>query len=162
NGTGDNLFVKRPKVLQRTAASRQDHDIGEFLVAEISYGRDDFTGRALSLHTHGIENQMHIGEAAAQNPHYIPNGGAARGRYQADASRQHRERLLVVGREQAFRLETLLQLVKGKLQGSQADGLEMFDVDLILAAGFIHSDRTSHGDMKAVFRAKLQARKLHA
>ena len=79
---------------------------------------------------------------------------------QADAIRQHRQRLLSLRREKAFGFEALFQLLEGQLQRAESDGLDAFYVDLIFAARFINAERAAHGDVQAVFKAELHGAQL--
>ena len=64
---------------------------------------------------------------------------------------------LRVGGEEAFGFEALFQLLEGELKRAEADGLDVLDVDLIFAAGFVDADRAAHGDVQAVLGAELDA-----
>ena len=103
-----------------------------------------------------------FGKAPLQNLHDIAHGGAARRGDQTHALRKHGKRFFSLGVEQALGLEALFQLLEGKLQGAQADRLDVLDVKLIFAARFVDADGAAHGDVQAVFGAKLEARKLGA
>ena len=103
---------------------------------------------------------MHIVEAAAKDPDNVADGGARRRGDQADAAREHRQRLLALGGEQAFGFEAFFELLEGELQRAQTDRLDILNVDLIFAAGFVHADGAAYGDKQAVFGAELHKAEL--
>ena len=102
NRARDDFLVEGPEIFERAAAAREDQHVGEFRAIEISQGRDDFGGRAFALHFHGIELHVHIGEAALQNAQNVANGRAGGRGDDADAARQHGQRLFARLVEEAF------------------------------------------------------------
>jgi hypothetical protein len=80
------------------------------------HGANDFRGGAIALDAHGVDGEVHIAEAAAQDAHHIADGSAARRSDQADAAGEKRQRLLAIRGEKAFGFEALLELLEGELQ----------------------------------------------
>ena len=68
-----------------------------------------------------------------------------------------RQRLLSRGVEEAFRLQAFFQLLKRKLERAKTNGLEMFHVNLILAAGLVDAEGAAHGHLQTVLGAELDA-----
>ena len=122
HGPSDAFLVEGPEVFQRAAAARQDEHVGQLLAVEIFDGVDDFGGRAFALHAHGVQDQMKIGEAPAQDANDVAYGSSGRRSDEADAARQHGQRHFARGIEQAFFLEAALQLLEGQLQGARPTG----------------------------------------
>ena len=158
----DVFLVEGPEVFERAATARQDQDIDELLAVEILDRRFDFAGRAFALHADGIDDEMEIGEAAAQDAHNVAHGRAARRGDQADALGQHGKGLLALDAEQAFGVQALFQLLEGELERAETDRLDVLDVDLILAALLVDADGAAYGDVQAVFRAEFEAHQLGA
>src|SRR4029077_12063697 len=50
--------------------------------------------------------------------------------------------------------------IECQLKGPETNRLDMLDINLILAAGFVNTDRAAHRDMKAIFRTELHETKL--
>jgi hypothetical protein len=112
--THDIFLVEGPEVFERTAAAREDQDIHELLAVEIFQRRDDFFGRAFALHAHGIDDEMEIGEAAAQDAHDVAHGRAARRGDQSDALGQYGKRLLALRNEQVCGVQAIFRVLEGE------------------------------------------------
>ena len=80
----------------------------------------------------------------------------------ADALGKHGKRFLARGIEEALGVQALFQLIEGELQRAEADRLDVFDIKLIFAAGFVDADGAAHGDVQAVLGTEFQAGKLGA
>ena len=157
DGARHDFFVERPQIFERAAAASEDQHIDSLLTIEKLHGADDFRGGAIALDAHGIQRQMHVVEAAAQDAHDVADGRARRRSDEADAAREHRQRLFSLGGKQAFGFQAFFQLVEGELQRAQADRLDVLDVNLIFAAGFVDADGTAYGDVQAVLGAELHS-----
>ncbi len=81
---------------------------------------------------------------------------------EADALREHRKRLFARGIEEALGVQALFQLIEGQLQRAEADRLNVLDIKLIFAAGFVDADGAAHGDVQAILGAEFQAGQLGA
>ncbi len=163
NGPRDDLFVEGPEVAEGShRRATEDEDIDELFAIEIFDGGDDFAGRFLALHAHGIDDEVQIRKAAAQDAHYVAHGRAARRGDQADALREHGQRLFARGVEQSFGFEALLQLVEGKLERAESHRLDVLDVNLVFAASLVNADRAADRHVQAVLGTKLQADELLA
>ena len=75
---------------------------------------------------------------------------------------KHGKRLLARGIEEALGVQALFQLIEGELQRAEADRLDVLDIKLIFAAGFVDADGAAHGDVQAVLGTEFQAGKLGA
>ena len=162
NRARHDLLVESPQIFERTAAARHDHHVREFRAIEIPQSRHDFPGGAFALHLHGIKLHVHVGEAPLQHAQNVANRRAGGRRDHADASRQHRQRLLARLVEESFVLKFFLQLLEGELQRAQAHGLDVADVNLIFAARFVDAERAADGDVQAVLGAEFQQPRLIA
>src|SRR5579862_4030026 len=140
NRAGNYFLIERPQIFERASATRNDEYVGKFRASEIIYSGSDFFRGTVALHFHWIEPHMRIGKTALENAKNVANGSACGRRDDANASRQNRQRLLPGFVKQAFFLQALLQLFERKLQGAQANRLDVCDVDLIFAAYVVDAD----------------------
>ncbi len=147
DGAREFFFVEGPEIFEGAAAAGEDEHIDHSAAIEELYGAHNFRGGAVALDAHGIDREVHVAKAAAQDAHHIANRSAAWRRDQPDAVRQKRQRLLAVGSEKAFGFEALLELLEGELQRAEADGLDVLDVNLVFAARFVNADGAAHGDV---------------
>ena len=74
----------------------------------------------------------------------------------ADAPRQHRQRPLARGVEQALGLQLALELLEGRLQRAEPLRLEGVDDDLILALDLVDAEPAARDDVHAVFEPELE------
>src|SRR5260370_18577084 len=100
---------------------------------------------------------MHIGKAAREDAHNVAHGGATGRSNEGDAAGKDRQRLFARRVEEALGFEAFFQLIESKLQGAEADGLDLLDINLIFAALLIDTDGAAHGDLQAVLGAELDA-----
>jgi len=66
------FFIERPQVFKRTAAARQDQDVGRTAGAEERECAHDVFRGAIALHAHWINQDASIGKAPPQNMQDIP------------------------------------------------------------------------------------------
>src|SRR5579871_5924445 len=92
----DRFFVEGPEIFERTATSRENEHVDGLLTIEKLKGTDDFESGSVALHANRKQREVHVVEAAAENTNDIADGGARRRGDQADAARQHRERLFAI------------------------------------------------------------------
>ena len=95
-------------------------------------------------------------KSPAQDAYNVPHGRARRRSDHADATRQHRQRLLARFVEKPFDFQALLELLKRKLQRAQPRRLDVLDVNLIFAARLIHADRSAHNQLQPVLGPEFQ------
>ncbi len=157
NRAGDSFLVECPEVFERAAAAGEDHHVGEFGAIEIAQARDDFAGRSFALHFYGIELDVNIREAALEDAENISNRRSGGRSDDADAARQHRQRLFARFVEEAFFLQLFFELLEGELERAESDRLNVRDVNLVFAAHFVDAERAANGDVQAVFGAELQS-----
>src|SRR6266481_1998246 len=160
DGAGDFFFVEGPEIFEGAAATREDQYVHHLAAIEELQRADYFRRGAFALDTHGINGEVHIAKASAQDAHHVANRGAARGSDQADAAGQERQRLLAAGGKEAFGFEALFELLEGKLERAESDRLDMLDIDLVFAARFVNADGATHRDVQAVFGAELHGAEL--
>ena len=154
DGARDRFFVESPEIFERASAAREDQYIDGLLPIEKLKCADNFESRAVALHANRKQCQVHVVEATAQDADDVANRGTGRRRDQTDAARQHRQWFLAIGREEALGFETFFQLVEGKLQRAETDGLDALHINLIVAAGFVDADGAAHGDVQSVLGAE--------
>src|SRR5882762_3395896 len=157
DGARDDFFVEGPQILHGAAAAREDEHVHDSSGVEKFQGFDDFLGGAFALHAHGINSQMYVRETPRENTHDVAHSGAARRRDNADAAGKKRQRLLARRVEKAFGFEAFLQLLERELERAETNGLQIFHVNLILAARFVDAEGTAHGHLQAVFGTELDA-----
>src|SRR6266404_3931122 len=160
DGADNFFFVEGPEIFERAAAARDDQHVYDFAAIEELNGANDLRGGAVALDAHGIKGQVHIAEASAQDAHHVSDGRAAWRGDEADAAGEKRQRLLAVGIEEAFGFEAAFELLEGELESAEADRLDVLDVNLVFASGFVDADGAAHGDVQAVFGTKLHGAKL--
>ena len=112
---GDDFFVEGPEIFEGATATGDDQDVNRLLAVEELDGADDFRGGAIALHANGIESELHVVEAAAENADNVADGGTGGRGDEADAAREDRQGLLAGFGEEAFGFEALFQLVEGQL-----------------------------------------------
>jgi len=80
----------------------------------------------------------------------VANRRAVERRDDADAARQHRQRTLALGREEAFGLELPAQLIERQLQRAEAARFQPLADELILALRVVDGDASAGDDVHAV------------
>src|SRR5690348_926982 len=160
NCAGDDFFVERPKIFERTSAARKNEHVREILLVEKFQGFDDFARGFFSLDAHGIERYADIVEAAAEDAHNVANRGPFGRSDQTDAAGKQGQRFFVPGIEEAFGFEAPLELIESELQSAEAERLHRVDVNLILTPLLVHTEAAAHGDFEAVFGMEAHAEAL--
>ena len=130
------LLVERPQILERTAAARDDEEIGPAhrsvegeRVEAVDRG-GDLLGAAIALYAHRPHD--HVARKAVGEPmQNIADHGTRRRGHDADPLRQEREQLLARGLEQAFGGEFFLALLDKRHQRPDARRRERLDDDLV-------------------------------
>src|SRR5262249_4173437 len=146
-GARDGLFVEGPEIFDGTAATGEDENVDEFLLIEKFERTNDFARRFFALHADGIEGEMDVVKTAPQDANYVPDCGAFGRSDQADAAGKKRQRFFARGIEEAFRFETLLELLESELERAAPLRLHGLDVNLIFAALLVDADASAHGDL---------------
>jgi hypothetical protein len=90
DGADNFFFIENPEIFERAATARDYQDVYDFSTIEELNSADNFRGGAIALDAHGVQSQMHVAEAAAQDANDIANGGAARRGDEADAAGEKR------------------------------------------------------------------------
>src|SRR4029077_5307349 len=160
DGAGDFFFVEGPEIFERATATREDQNVDHLAAIEELQRADDFRGGAFALDAHGINGEVHIAKAAAQDAHHVADRGAARRSDQADAAGEKRQRFLALSGKEALGFEALLELLEGELQRAKSNGLNILDINLVFAARFIDADGAAYRDVQTVFGAKLHGAEL--
>ncbi len=160
DGARDFFFIEGPEIFEGAAAAGENQNVDHLPAIEELQRANDFGGGAIALDAHGIDGEVHIAEAAAQDAHHVADGGSAGRSDQADAAGEKRQRLLAAGGEEAFGFEALLELLEGELQSTESDRFDVLDIDLVFAARFVDADGAAHGDVQAVFGAELHGAEL--
>ena len=80
----------------------------------------------------------------------------------ADAPRQHGQRLLARHVEKPLGFEPLLELLERQLQGADSGRFDVLDVNLIFAARLVHADRSAHDQLQSVLGPEFQPHRLRA
>jgi hypothetical protein len=155
NRAGHGFLVEGPQVFDRAAAAREQNHVHGLPAVEIFERRGDLLRRALALHTHGINDQVQIGEAPPQDADDIAHRRASGRSHDADAAGQQRQRHLAPGIKKPFGVEALLELLESQLQRAHSRRLEVLDVNLVLAARLIHADRSAHDQLEPVLGPEL-------
>src|SRR5260370_23018772 len=111
DGGGDFFFIESPEIFERATAAGEDQNVDHAPAIEELHGTHDFRGCALALHAHGIDGEMHMPKAPAQDAHHVADGGAAWVRDQPDAARLKRQPLLPLAGLDTFRSRPLPALL---------------------------------------------------
>ena len=122
----------------------------------------DFGWGLLALDRDGDEEHAQTRVAASDDVEEVANDRACRGSDNADGARKCGEGAFAVGVEEAFGLESFLELLEGELEGACADGLHGFGYELELAALLVNADAAADEDMEAVLGAKAEEHGLAA
>ncbi len=121
------FLVECPEILQRTSATRQDHQLRPPRLAEKLETAAYLFHRALALHQRRKHADVQAWKTALQNLQHVRNYGAARGRYNADAPGKPRHRPLARGVKQSLGGQLLFELLEGKLQRAVTLRLQKLD-----------------------------------
>ena len=157
NRAGNNFFVECPEIFKRATAAGEDHNVSEFGAIEVAQARDNFSGRPFALYFYGKELHVDIREAALEDAENVLNR-RSRGRSDdADAARQNGQRFFARFIKEAFFLQLFFELLEGELERAESDRLDVRDVNLIFATQFVDAERAAHGDVQAIFGAKLES-----
>gem|GEM_PF-3985206 len=156
DGAGHRFIVEGPEVLHGAAAAGRDDDVDAGAVQQLQ-SRRDLRRSFHTLDQGRAQDDFRHGPAAPQDVADVLERGRSRGRHDPDAFRVDRQRFLPRRVEQPLFGEFLLQLLEGEVQGTEAVGLEVGEVHLVLAAGLIDRDGTEGDDLHAVLRPELQA-----
>lgn len=161
---GELLVVKRPKVLGRSAAAADDHDIDLVGVIEravifigVEYGPPDTVGRALALDECRNEHDTDGAGAPRQHVVNIMIGRPGRARDDSDLARKKGKRAFERRVEKAVAFEICLDLFERGPQCSLARRLERLDLKLQFAPLRIKRDLAADADGDTVLRLKAYA-----
>ena len=143
------FFVKRPKILERAAATGQDQQIAGSVGLGQRQGADDLAGGGLSLHRNRVNQHLGNRKPALQNMQDIPDRGAGRRGHDTDFFRRGRQRLLAIGVEQTGIEQFFLEPFEFALQTAFAGFLHALDDQLIIAPGLVNTDPGADQDLHA-------------
>ena len=151
------LLVERPQVFQRTAAARDDQQIGARNPARFRQRvktadrcRDLF-GRAVALHL-DRPHQYAARKAVLQAVQDVADHRAGGRGHDADHFRQPGQQLLAALGEQAFGRELLLALFHQRHQRADAGRLERLDHDLVFRRAGVGRELAGRDDLQSLLR----------
>ena len=76
HGAGDDFFVERPQIFERSSAATDQDDVVHLPARQMTNGCGDFARRRRSLHAHGINLHGQTVVAAPQDVEDVANGRA--------------------------------------------------------------------------------------
>src|SRR6266498_1409404 len=155
-GARQSFVVERGQVFGRTAATRDDDHVHISRTIEILQPGSDFGSGSLSLHLRGIDQHVRGVMAAPKNVKNVAQSSRLRRRYNPDAARELRNRLLASGFEQALSLKFCLELLECDLQRTRAFWFQIFSGKLQLAPAFVNSDAPAKDDLHPIVGAESQ------
>ena len=148
----DDLLVEGPQVLEAAAAAREQDHVEAAQAVERADALRDLGRGALALDERGVDEHLEVGVARAQHAQDVAQHGAGGRGHDADPARQHRQRALARGVEEALLLELLLQLLEGLLQRALAERLEQLHRQLVLAARRVDAELSAREHLHSVAR----------
>ena len=104
----------------------------------------------------GIDLHVQSFEAASEDVEDVADGGAGRAGDDGDALRQHRDRLLARGIEEAFIGELLFELLERQLQRAEAGRLDGDGVELELALLLVERQASADDELQSVLDAEAE------
>ena len=155
------FFVEAPQILDRPATPRDDDQIGPVGVfaghlREPADRARDLLGSTLTLHQHRPHDHA-AGEAVGKPVEDIADHRPGGRGDHADRSRQERQRLFALGREQAFRRQPRASLLEQREQRALARQLHPLDHDLVLGTAGIGRHLPAGDHFESVFGIERQA-----
>ena len=156
------FLVEGPEILDRSAAARDDDEIGarhrpiRRHGVKSAHGGGHLIGRALALHQHRPDDDAG-GTAILQPVEDIADHGAGGRGDDADHARQERQRLLAIAIEQPFGRERPAPLVKELHQRALPGQLHPFDDDLIFGTARIGGEPAGGHHLDPVLRPEGEA-----
>ena len=156
DGPDHDFLVERPQVLDRSAAARDDHEVGarhrtaRLDRREAAYRSSDLLRRPLSLHQHRPDEHMRR-ETVRQAVEDIANHRPGRRGHHADHPGQERQALLAGAGEQPLRLQPQPGLLQQRQQRALARQFEAVDHDLVFRAAGIGRQLAGSDDFQPVF-----------
>ncbi len=160
DGAHDDFLVERPQILDRTAAARDDHQIGPPVGGQGPKAGDrrrHLFGRALALHQHRPDRDMArkpVGQPVQNVADHRPGGRGD----DADPPGQKGQRPLARRIEQPFGRELRLQPFEQLHQRARPGQFQPFDDDLIFGPARIGGQPPGRDHLDPVFGAKGEAR----
>ena len=154
DGPGHGLLVEGPQVLDGAAAAADDEDLDTGPAAQGLDALDDLGRGALALDAGRVDDDVEPGVAALEDAQDIADGRPRRRGHDADRPRPERQLALAGLVEQALGPELLLELLEAELEGALALGLDLVDVELVVAAGLEDADLAPADDLEAVLEVE--------
>ena len=112
----NHLFVERPKILKAPAATANDQHVRTPDAIHLPDSLCDLLRCTHTLDSHRVKQQIHCGKPALRNADDIAYRSAALRGNDADASRQHRNRLLMRFIKQSLRLQPRFEHQEAAIQ----------------------------------------------
>ena len=116
----DDFLVERPQVFQAAASARDDEHVDSRRGGSARDRSRNLLRGAVPLHARGHDQHRQVGKPAVQHAQEIVHGRSRGARHDRDAARQERKAPLARHIEEAFRIETRLQLLEGDLQRARS------------------------------------------
>src|SRR5579885_1529998 len=150
DGPGDRFFIEGPEILERSAAARQDDDLGPSGAAEVLDAATYLVHGSFALDESGIDPDVKAREPSRKDVQDVLDDSAGGRCHDPDAGRVGRQPALARGFEQAFKSKLFLELLKRQLKRAISARLEGFDDQLIFAAAGVHVDAAAGQHRDAV------------
>ena len=165
NRARDYFFIKSPEILNRSAASSDNHHVDRLVVsagtqrAFVMFVKkfdrpDDFILGVFALHARRRQQDVHRARASLQHVENVANRRAIRGSNHPDAARKHRNCALQLCGEQSFGLQTGFRLLERQLQRAGPNRFERIGYQLVLALRLVHAQTAAGAHLHSILRAK--------
>src|SRR6266545_238612 len=146
----DALLIERPEILDRSAATSDDHDVYSGNFDDHPQRGRDVSGGIFSLHARGTNQNARIRRAPLQYLENVAQRRAVKRRDDADAAGQGGQRALPRGVEKPLRLQLLLQLLERELERAKAVRLHVLADDLVFPLRLVDAEPAARDDMESV------------
>src|SRR5258708_16916288 len=123
---------------------------------EMVKGSGYFASRHRPLHTNGVDLQREPVVSAAEDMENVANRGTTRRGHDGDALREHRDRFLPRGVEEALFGQPFLELLESELQRSEASRLGRNRVELKLTLLLVDHQSPAHDELEAILDSEAE------
>ncbi len=154
DGSGHNLFVEAPKILDASAPASQDDDVAPLKRVDSAKGRRERKGRASALHGRVGQNDGGRGVPAIHGSQDVSQCGAALAGDDPNRLGAGRHWSFSVLGGQAFFAKLGEAILVLQLQCAQSFRLDAQNRQLQGAPAFVHGDPATHDDFMPVFGSK--------
>src|SRR5262249_43298239 len=156
DGLGDALLVEGPQVFQTAAAAADDQQVNAADAVEPADGLGDFQAGPVALHRHRADPDFCGRPSPPQDLQHVAHRRPGRAGDQHHTAGEARQFLLPLRVEVAANRELFLELPERQLQRADALGLQLLDLQLVLAARHVHAEPAAGDHLHAVAQVELQ------